>query len=356
MKVALISMGSVSSQWISEKLRNYFDTVDEYKIRDFEVQLNGKEVSVLYQGREFGKYDCIYAKGSFRYSNILKSITITLSKDAYMPTQATAFEIGHNKILTHLVLQQNKIPMPKTYIAASVHAAKKILKVIKYPVIMKLPSGTHGVGVMISDSYESASSMIDTLTALKQPFLIQEYIETGGVDIRAFVVGDKVVASMKRQAITGEKRANIHAGGSAKPVELSEAVKKIAIKAAKAVGCDICGVDILETPSGPKIVEVNLSPGLQGITGVTKIDVADKIAKFLFEKTREVKSKKTSSEQENIMKELMGEEQELVTQIEYRGERILLPKISSKLSKLEENDDVVIKSNKGSIYIKRYLA
>ncbi|MBI5065423.1 RimK family alpha-L-glutamate ligase [Candidatus Woesearchaeota archaeon] len=354
MKAAVISMGSVSSQWIVDKLKAYFDVVDDFKIKDFEVQLTGKELSILYKGKEFGSYDCIYAKGSFRYSNVLRSITNASNKNVYMPIKEDAFGIGHNKILTYLALQQNKIPIPKTYIAASVSAAKKILKDIKYPVIMKLPSGTHGVGVMISDSYESASSMIDTLIALKQPFLIQEYIETGGSDVRAFVVGDKVIASMKRQAASGEKRSNIHAGGSAKPIELSEKTKAIAIKAAKVLGCDICGVDLLETPSGPKVLEVNLSPGLQGITKATEIDIPEKIAKFLYEKTKEMKSKKVSEEQESMMKELTEEEQELVTQIEYRGERILLPTVVSKISKFDENDDVVIKSSKGNITIKKY--
>lgn len=347
-------MGSVSSQWVFKKLSNYFDIVDDYRIRYFEAQLTGKELNILYQGKIFGEYDCIYAKGSFRYANILESITNALEKKTYFPITSSAFTIGHNKILTHLVLQKNNIPMPKTYIAASVTAARKILKSIKYPIIMKLPSGTHGVGVMIGDSYESAVSMIDTLTALKQPFLIQEYIETGGEDIRAFVVGNKVIASMRRQAGEGEKRANIHAGGSAKIVELSDESKKTALRAAKALGCDICGVDLLETPSGPKIVEVNISPGLQKITEIAKVDIADKIAKFLFEKAKEFKKEQTRKAHESVMKELLSEEQELITQIEYRGERILLPKIISKLSKFEENDDVVITSKKGSIYIKKY--
>ncbi|PIN80027.1 hypothetical protein COV11_04810 [Candidatus Woesearchaeota archaeon CG10_big_fil_rev_8_21_14_0_10_30_7] len=354
MKVAVISMGSVSSQWVVEKLKQYFDVVDEYHIKYFEVQLTGKELIILYKGEEFKSYDCIYAKGSFRYANILESITSALEENTYLPLRANAFTMGHNKILTHLVLQKNKLPMPKTFIASSVIAAKKVLKDIKYPVIMKLPSGTHGVGVMISDSYDSASSMIDTLTALKQSFLIQEYIETGGSDIRALIVGDQVIACMKRQAVKGEKRANVHAGGSTNKGKLSKSSEKIVIRAAKALGCDICGVDLLETPSGPKIVEVNLSPGLQGISKVSDIDLADIIAKFLFEKTKELKKTKTKKEHTSMMQELLSEEQELITQVEYRGERIILPKLVSKLSKFEENDDVVITSKKGNITIKKY--
>ena len=108
--------------------------------------------------------------------------------------------------------------MPDTYVVSSIEAAKKILKQVKYPIILKFPHGTQGKGVMIADSFAAASSMLDTIESLKQPFLVQEYVETEGSDIRAFVVGDKVVAAYKRKAAIGEKRSNIHAGGKGEPI------------------------------------------------------------------------------------------------------------------------------------------
>ncbi|MCK4522161.1 MAG: ATP-grasp domain-containing protein, partial [Nanoarchaeota archaeon] len=207
MKSAVISLGSVSSKWIVKAMSKYFDSVDDIDIRDIEINISAEKLNVLYKGKQLNDYDCIYAKGSFRYQPILRAITTALYDTTYMPIKAPAFTVGHDKVLTQLDIQKNKIPMPKTYLSSSAQAAKKILEKMNYPIVMKFPSGTQGKGVMFADSYSSASSMLDALSALRQPFLIQEYVETGGVDTRAIVIGDKVVASMKRESTQGEKRA-----------------------------------------------------------------------------------------------------------------------------------------------------
>ena len=261
MKAAIISLGSVSSEWTAKAMRKYFEKVDELNLKDIEVNLGEDRIEVLYNGKPVENYDCIYIKGSFRYLSLLQSITTALyKKTAYMPLKPETFTLGHDKILTQLAIQQSNIPSPGTYITSSADAAKKILKKINYPIVMKFPHGTQGKGVMFAESYASASSMLDALSALKQPFLIQEYVETGGTDIRALVVGDKVVAAMKRKAVPEEKRANIHAGAAGESCTLDYHTKRVAVEAAKAIGADICAVDILEYIKGPVVIEINLSP------------------------------------------------------------------------------------------------
>ncbi len=358
MKAALISLGSVSSKWTLEAMRRYFDEVDELDLKLFEVILGKSKDNVLYSGKPVGEYDCIYAKGSFRYSQILRALTASLCKNAFMPIKASAFTSGHDKLLTQLKLEQHRIPTPPTYISSTVDAAKRILEKVNYPIVMKFPEGTQGKGVMFAESYSSAVSLLDALTALRQPFLIQEYVETGGVDIRAFVVGNKVVAAMKRKAVRGDIRANIHAGGTGEATVLSSELQKIAVNTAKAMGCSICGVDILEGVKGPLVIEVNLSPGLQGITKMTGVNVADKIAKFLFEETKKIREGEKLEQADQIMKELETSEEpsirELISNLEFRGKRILLPEVVTKAAKISDEDEVTISVSKGKIEIKKF--
>lgn len=358
---AVISMGSISSKWIVQAMKKYFEKVDAVNIRNLEVNIQSKKYQILYGGNPLEGYDCIYCRGSFRYASVLRAITHALRENVYMPLIPSAFTIGHDKLLTHLKLSDAKIPMPTTYLASSTDAAKKLLQKINYPIIMKFPQGTHGKGVMFADSYESASSMLDALAVLNQPFLVQEFVETGGVDTRAIVVGNKVVAAMRRKAVQGEKRANIHAGGKGEGIVLDSHAKKIAVQAAQALGLDICAVDLLEGARGPLVIEVNLSPGLQGITKATKVDVADHIAKFLAKQTKEHQKEGKITEAETVMKELGLEKAEtegkqIVTGLDFRGERILLPDVVTKITKFNENDDYVIKADKGKLEVEKFSA
>jgi len=352
-KAALISMRSDSSKWIVKAMKKYFDEVDDYDIREIEVNM-GKKPEVLYKGKPIQSYDCIYAKGSFRYNPLLRAISSILNDKCYMPIKPTAFTIGQDKLLTQLKLDQNNIPMPKTYLASTTKAARGILKKVNYPIIMKFPEGTQGKGVMFADSFAGASSLLDALTALKQPFLIQEYVETGGTDIRAVVIGDEVVA-MKRTAEQGEERANIHRGGKGKAITLDYEAKKIAVDAAKTIGAEICAVDLLEGFNEYFVIEVNLSPGLQGITKTTNVDVADKIAKYLYERTKAIKTSEKEKQSSELIKTLeKGEtERDIIMNLTFRGEKILLPELAKKISKFSEDDEVCLKLKKGRIVVEK---
>lgn len=359
MKAALISLGSLSSKWTAEAMKKYFDSVDALDIRKIEINIGAKkDARLLYDRKPLEKYDCIFAKGSFRYATLLRAVTSFLQNDSYMPIKDNAFTLVHNKLLTHIVLQQTDIPMPITYLTPTASSAKIVLKKVNYPIVMKFPEGTQGKGVMFADSFAAASSILDALQTLKQPIIIQEYVETGSTDIRAIVIGNKVVAAMQRIAIHGEKRANIHAGGLGEAVELDTHTKNIAIKAAKAMGAGICGVDILQGIKGPMVIELNISPGLQGIKKATGVDVADYIAKYLYKKTMEKKDSTVSDGKKNVLDVLgiddsLNKENEICFNLDIRGNRILLPDIATKLSKFDENLEVCLKIKKNEIIIKK---
>ena len=359
LKAAIISLGSESSEWTAKAMRKYFAEVDELDIRKIDINISGRSAEILYDGKQIGEYDCVYAKGSFRYAQLLKTLTSVLRKKCYVPISAEAFNIAHDKLLTHLELQKHNIPMPKTYVSATIPAAKKILERMNYPVMMKFPHGTGGKGVMFADSYASASSLLDALSALRQPFILQEYVETGGVDIRAIVVGTRVVAAMKRKASSMEARANFHAGGTGEAVELDTMTKKIAVNVAKAINAEICAVDMLESAKGPLVIEANISPGLQLVTQTTKIDVADKVAKHLYNRALGLKSKDNELEAAKIMKGIDEEKttangkKKIITTLDFRGNLVLLPEMVTRAAEFDEEDNYEITAQPDQVTIKK---
>jgi len=363
MRAAIISLGSKSSIMTADAMKSYFDVVDLIDIRKIEISVGSGATGILCNGKLMESYDCVVIKGSFKYAAIQRAIASRLIGKCYMPYDPKAFSVVHDKLLTHLELENSKIPMPTTYLSSSPKGAKELLKTIKYPIIMKIPHGTQGKGVMFADSYAAATSILDTLDSLKQPFLIQEYVETGGTDIRVFVVGDKVVACMKRKSSGEDKRSNLHAGGGALAFTSDSKINKIAISTSKALGAEICGVDILEGMKSPLVIEANLSPGLQGITDATGIDISDKIAKHLALKTQEflIEKNKHSTVSNllndegitQIAEKEKKEPQNVITNLDFRGDRILLPKLVSIASKFNEEEDYYIEFRNGEIKIKK---
>jgi len=361
MRAALICQGSKSSTWTLEAMRKYFDHVDEIKLKDIEISFTGKKEQILYQGKLLEKYDAIYAKGSFKFANVLCALTNMLSKHSYMPISASSFNIAHDKLLTQLKMHTANIPMPETFLSSTVRSAKAVIKKMNFPIIMKFLKGTQGKGVMFADSRASALSILDALDVLKQPVILQEYIETDGTDIRAIVIGDKVVAAYKRISQTEDKRANFYYDARGEALELDDKTKKIAIAAAKVIEADICAVDILEGATGPLVIEANLSPGLQGITKFTKIDVADEIAKFIYKKAEEFKSVKTQKSSKSIIMNLGIEDSakeshftEMITNLDFRAERILLPELVCKKLDFNDSEEVVIKFMKNKLIVEKF--
>lgn len=358
MKLAIISLESVSSKMIQEEAKAFFDQVDSVNLKELDIQVDSKTTTVLYKNKILDDYDCIYVRGSYKYATLLRSISRALQDKAYMPIKPEAFTIGHNKFLTQIELQKKKVPMPTTYITATTEGAKKLVENVSYPIILKVPGGTHGKGVMFADSINSAKSVLDALDVFNQPYIIQEYIETNATDIRAIVAGDKVIAAMKRKATKEDLRANIHAGGTGQAFVPDYDTEQIAIKAAKSVGADVCAVDLLEGKE-PMVIEVNLSPGLQGITKATKKNVAQIICKklaeqtkeFLIEKQKIVESQLTPEEE---VKKQKGKTKEILTSLDIRAGMIKLPKIVADLTNFKPDDEVVLKMEKGKLIIERH--
>ena len=186
------------------------------------------------------------------------------------------------------------IEVPATaFVAEGQQAGNFIDQVGGLPVVIKMVESTHGIGVVLAESYRSAESTVEAFLKLKERVIVQEFIaEAGGADIRAFVVNGRVVASMKRQAKEGEFRSNLHRGATAQSEPLTELETYVACKTAQIVGLDIAGVDILRSDRGPLVMEVNASPGLEGIESYTGVDVASKIISFVERKVLAKNKKK----------------------------------------------------------------
>lgn len=353
--LGIISLGSVSTQMVVDEARNFFDEVDMIDIRKIEIKVDSK-TTVLYDGEPLKNYDCFYMKGSFKYSNMLYGLTEVFKNKAFIPIDANAHIIAHNKFMTHLFFSSEKnLKMPGTYFAAKVTGSKAFLKTLNYPIILKFPSGTHGKGVIFAESSQSAISMVDALDVFKQPVLIQDYINIQS-DIRIIVAGNKIIGSMRRIASNGEIRANAHQGGDAEPYIPTQEIKIMAIDAAKKIKAGICAIDIIESDYGPLILEVNSSPGLQKITQVTKKNIAKEIAQYLFEETK----KRTDNKEKIISRSVMNSigveeigEREFEAELKVNSNRIILPDFVYKMSKFKEGEDISIKVTDNKIEITR---
>jgi len=201
---------------------------------------------------------------------------------------AAAITQSRDKLRSMQILSRHDIGMPPT---AFVRRKEDVLPAIENvggaPVIIKLLEGSQGVGVILADTVKIAEAIIETLQSAKQNVLLQKFVaESKGKDIRAFVVGGRVVAAMRRVAAGQEFRSNVHRGGSTEAVKLSDAFERTAVKAAQIMGLKVAGVDMLEGASGPQVMEVNSSPGLEGIEGATGIDIAGAIMDYIQEQVQ----------------------------------------------------------------------
>jgi len=358
LKAAVISLGSLSSKWVIDSMKQYFKIVEDIRLKDIQLAFSKDDWEVQYKNKKLGEYDCIYAKGSFRYATLLRAISTAYEKRAYLPLKPSSFTVGHDKILTQLELQKKGIPMPKTFQISSRNTAKEMLRKMSYPIVIKIPNGTQGKGVMFAESYSAAISLLDALTVLRQPFLVQEFVETNGTDIRAIVAGNEVIASMMRQSEPGDNRANIHAGGEGSPIVLDEYTQRIAVESAKACKSEVCAVDILTGSKGPVVIEINLSPGLQGITKATNTNVAEKIASYLYKRTSEFVDKKKKESIKEVMdiikpKPESKESNFIVSELSFRGSKIMLPDIVTKICKFQPKTEYEIEATKENLEIKK---
>ncbi len=199
--------------------------------------------------------------------------------DVYTVSGSLAISRSRDKLRSLQILSKHGVGMPKTIFASNKSSAKDVIALSGgAPLVLKILEGTQGVGVVLVDSEKAAKSVLDAFYGMDVNLLVQEYIEeAGGADIRALVVGNQVVGAMKRQGAEGDFRSNLHQGGSATAYKLNRKEKATALAAAKAMGLGVCGVDMIPSARGPLVMEVNSSPGLEGIEKSTGFDIAGKI-------------------------------------------------------------------------------
>ncbi len=271
---------------------------------------------VHYMGEPLNDLDAIIPRIGTSVTDFGTSVVRNFELIGVLTTaSAQSIEISRNKLKTLQIFSKFKVGIPKTAFA-KYPKKEDIPGLIKNvggaPLIIKLLEGTQGLGVVLVESTKGAKSVIEAFSSLKANILLQEFIaEAGGADIRAFIVNGKVVAAMKRQGAEGEFRSNIHQGGSATIIELSKKEKTAATRAAKALGLPVCGVDLIQSKRGALVMEVNSSPGLEGIETTTGIDVAGKIYDFLEsryeKKLSRKKSKKVEIAEDTVLEGVLPE-------------------------------------------------
>ncbi|MGA0557566.1 30S ribosomal protein S6--L-glutamate ligase [Larkinella sp. VNQ87] len=252
-----------------------------------QVMIEGGKPEVLYKGQPLEQIDAIvprigasvtdYGCAVVRQFEMMKVFTTARSQ---------AITRSRNKLRSLQVLSKAGVGLPKTVFARHPKDVENLMTLVGGPpVVIKLLEGTQGLGVVLAETAKTARSTIEAFYGLKANVLIQEYIaEAKGADVRAFVVGGRVVGAMKRQGKEGEFRSNLHRGGTGQAVLLTPDEEWTAVNAAKALGLRVAGVDMLQSHRGPLVLEVNSSPGLEGIEKTTGIDVAGQIVEYIEEK------------------------------------------------------------------------
>jgi ribosomal protein S6--L-glutamate ligase len=287
MKIAVLSRNPkiFSTQRLIEEIEKegHEAMVVDHSLCDLIIEQEGP--SIIYKGQRLEGVDAIIprigASVTFYGTAVVRQFELM---GAFSAVTSQAIVRSRDKLRSLQILSKNGLGMPKTAFTNFSKGGEKQLieQVSGAPVIIKLLEGTQGLGVVLAETKKAAQSVVEAFHGLKARIIVQEYIkEAKGADIRAFVVNGKVVGAMKRQGAEGEFRSNLHRGGVATVIKLSRAEKQAALNAAKALGLDVAGVDMLQSARGPLILEVNSSPGLEGIEGATGVNVAAEIIKFV---------------------------------------------------------------------------
>ena len=258
------------------------------------MELNSSEPVVWYKGERLEGFDAIIPRiGASITPYGLAVIRQFEMLGTYSLTESVALGRSRDKLRALQLLSRKNVGMPISSFAHDVHNTKELIKLVGgAPVVVKLLEGTQGRGVVLAETAKAAESVIDAFRELKADFLVQEFIkEAGGADVRCSVIGKKVVAAMQRTAASGEFRSNLHRGGTAELTRLTPAERATAVKAAQIMGLNVAGVDILRSSRGPLVMEVNSSPGLEGIETASKKNVAAEIVKFIEENAGPNKNK-----------------------------------------------------------------
>lgn len=296
MKIAILSRGPnlYSTRRLKEAGQALGHEVDIIDTLHCYMDITSSKPTVRYHGKELPLYDAVIprigASITFYGTSVVRQFEMM---GTFSINESVAISRSRDKLRSLQLLSRKGIGLPRTGFASKPDKADDLIKNVGgAPVVIKLLEGTQGIGVVLAETKKAAESIIEAFMGLNANILVQEYIkEAGGADIRCLVVGGKVVAAMKRQGAEGEFRSNLHRGGTAEIVKLSPEERKTAVAAANAMGLHMCGVDILRAERGPVVMEVNSSPGLEGIESATGKDVAKMIMEFIEKNAKPNKNK-----------------------------------------------------------------
>lgn len=287
MKIAILSNGNAnySTKRLVEEAENRGHKVKVIKYKNCYISLDEKHPDIFYKGEKLSGFDAILPRIS---NNMTKYGCAILRQFEMQGTWTAASSIAitraRDKLRSQQILTKAGVDTPKTLVSRNTTDIDDLLEQIGLPVVIKLATGTHGNGVVLADTKKAAKSALQAFYLYNEDgtnILIQEYVkESAGTDIRAFVVGSQVVASMQRQSLDDDFRSNLHKGGLGTPIKLTDVEKKLAVKAARAMGLHVAGVDLMRSSRGPLVLEVNASPGF-GIEKVTNRNVAGKIIDYI---------------------------------------------------------------------------
>lgn len=261
----------------------------------FSIEIMKGQLAINYKGKTLDKPDAIIprigASRTFYGTSIVRHFEMM---NVFSTCGNLAINRSRDKLRSLQVLSKYDVDMPKTIFASNLSSAKDVIALSGgAPLVLKFLEGTQGVGVVLVDSEAAAKSVLDAFNGMHVNILVQEFIkESNSTDIRVFVVDGKVVGAMKRKGVEGDFRSNIHQGGSATIYKLNSVEKKIALQAAKAMGLGVCGVDMLPSNRGPLVMEVNSSPGFEGIEKATGLDIAGKVMEYIEKKVKKISSSK----------------------------------------------------------------
>lgn len=250
----------------------------------FTIDLRPGTPDLYYRGKVLSPYDAVLPRIGASITYFGTAVVRQFEQmDVFCANSSNGIVNSRDKLRCLQALSRHQLGIPDTtFVRDRQDILPAIRRVGGAPVVIKLLEGTQGVGVMLAETEKIAEAIIETLHSTRQNVLVQKFIaESRGRDIRAFVVGDRVVGAMRRIAQAGEFRSNLHRGGRTEPVELSEAFRETAVRAAQIMGLRVAGVDMLEAADGPRIMEVNSSPGLEGIEGTTGMDIAGAVIDYI---------------------------------------------------------------------------
>lgn len=286
MKIAILSQDAslYSTQRLKEagEKREHNMRVVDY-VRCY-MNITSHKPTVVYQGKPLENFDAVIprigASKTFYGTAVVRQFEVM---GVFSANESQAISRSRDKLRCLQILSRAGIGLPVTGFAHSTKDIEGLIDIVGgAPLVIKLLEGTQGIGVVLAETHQAAKSVIEAFRGLDANILVQEFIkEAGGMDIRCFVIDNKVVASMKRQGAEGEFRSNLHRGGKAETIKLTPEERSTAVRAAKAMGLRVAGVDLLRSNHGSVVMEVNSSPGLEGIEKATGVDVAGKIIEFL---------------------------------------------------------------------------